>query len=468
MNIKNFHRVYFVGIGGIGMSAIARWFHAAGYKVAGYDKTPSEITNSLNNEGIRVSYNDSVSAIDEDFKTNTETSLIVYTPAIPNKHESLGFFKANNYTVLKRSEALGLLVKEAKGIAIAGTHGKTSISTTVAWLMNEECNAFLGGISKNLNSNVIINTKANSVVIEADEFDRSFLTLYPEIAVVSSMDADHLDIYNNHNALVDTFHQFISQIKSGGSLIYKHGLTINKEINSEITYYTYSLDNISADFFASNIQIVNGFYTFNWHAPSKVIENLVLGVPGLYNLENAVAALASAFMANTKVDTLKENLKTYQGVKRRFDYLLRTEKVVYIDDYAHHPEEIKACINSVRHLYPDKKITGVFQPHLYSRTNDFANDFAKSLDACDEIILTDIYPAREEPMPGVNSNLIFNKIENANKTLCPYSNLVDEILAREAEIIITMGAGDIDRLVSEIRNGLIEKYSLSNEEDLLN
>ncbi|MDA3890291.1 MAG: UDP-N-acetylmuramate--L-alanine ligase [Salinivirgaceae bacterium] len=466
MNIKNFHRVYFVGIGGIGMSALARWFNAAGYTVAGYDKTPSDITHKLINEGLRIAFNDSLEEIADDFKNQVETTLVIYTPAIPKSHRGLQFFYQNSYPVLKRSEALGLLVKENQGIGIAGTHGKTSISTTLAWLMKENCSAFLGGISKNLDSNVIINAKAKNVVIEADEFDRSFLTLHPQIAVVSSMDADHLDSYNNHSFLIDSFHQYIAQIKPGGALIYKFGLDISKGSNTEINYYTYSLANEEADFYASNIQIIDGFYQFDWHTPKEKIIGFKLGVPGLYNLENAVAALAAAYSANADMSELKINLESYQGVKRRFDYQIKSENLVFIDDYAHHPEEIKACINSVRHIYPDKKITGVFQPHLFTRTRDFADAFAESLALCDNLILTDIYPAREKPINGVDSKMIFEKIKMKNKQLCAYNKLVSAVVNSDSELIITMGAGDIDRLVPQIKKGLLEKYNIINEEEI--
>lgn len=458
MNIKDIHRVYFVGIGGIGMSAIARWFNAEGYTVAGYDKTPSDITNNLINEGINVSYGDSVNEIETEYLNQNKTTLIIYTPAIPNNHKGLNYFNDNNYTVLKRSEALGLLVSEKLGIAVAGTHGKTSISTTIAWLMNKSCNAFLGGISKNINSNVIINTKAQHVVVEADEFDRSFLTLYPEIAVISSIDADHLDIYNDYKSVNNAFHQFISQIKPEGILIYKLGLNINKNINPKITYYTYSVNENSADFYASNIKIENGYYNFTWHTPTEVISGFKLGAPGLYNLENAISALASARFANTDISVLKENLASYIGVNRRFDYQIKSKSIVFIDDYAHHPKEIKACINSVRHLYPNKSITTIFQPHLFTRTKDFADEFAESLEFSDNIILTDIYPAREEPIPGVDSNLILDKINNTSKIYCSYNKLVNETLKANTDIIITMGAGDIDRLVPKIKKELQKKY----------
>ena len=458
MNIKDIHRVYFVGIGGIGMSAIARWFNAAGYSVAGYDKTPSDITNNLINEGINISFTDSVENIDSEYIRQKETTLVIYTPAIPNTHKGLKYFTSNSYTVLKRSEALGLLVAEESGIAVAGTHGKTSISTTIAWLMNNNCNAFLGGISKNINSNVIINTESKHVIVEADEFDRSFLTLYPEIAVISSIDADHLDIYKDFKSVNDAFHQFISQIKPTGILIYKLGININKSVNNEIKYYTYSVDDTSADFYASNIKIEDGFYRFTWHAPNEVVTDFKLGVPGLYNLENAISALACARFADTNISILRTNLESYSGVNRRFDYQIRSKSIVFIDDYAHHPQEIKACVNSVRHLYPDKSITAIFQPHLFTRTKDFANEFASSLDLCDNIIITDIYPAREKPIPGVDSHLILDKIHNNNKLHCDYNELVNKAIEVNTDIIITMGAGDIDRLVPEIKKRLLKKY----------
>lgn len=462
MNITNFHKVYFVGIGGIGMSAIARWFNASGFTVAGYDKTPSEITSSLQAEGIEVTFDDSEAAIQSAFKSKHDT-LIVYTPAIPSSHNGLSYFKNNGFNVIKRSHALGLLVKENNGIGVAGTHGKTSISTTLAWLLKDNCNAFLGGISKNLNSNVIINGMAKNVVIEADEFDRSFLTLYPQIAIISSMDADHLDIYENHGDLIESFHQFIKQVKSGGALVYKHELKIDSTINKEIAYYTYSLDNKEANIYASNIQIKNGFYHFDLNYKGNCLAGFKLGVPGLYNLENAIAALTAALIANADFVELKQNLATYNGVKRRFDIQLKGNHLIFIDDYAHHPEEIKACINSVRHLYPDKKITGVFQPHLYTRTRDFAEGFAESLALCDKLILTDIYPAREEPIEGVDSKMIFEKIKLENKELCAYNEVVEKVVASNSELIITMGAGDIDRLVPQIKKGLIKKLKNSPE-----
>jgi UDP-N-acetylmuramate--alanine ligase len=463
VNLKDIHRVYFVGIGGIGMSAIARWFNSAGYIVYGYDKTPSIITNSLIDEGISISYDDTLDSINKDFIEKTDTVLVIYTPAISSSNKIFNFFNKNNYNILKRSEALGLLVSEKLGIAVAGTHGKTSISTNIAWLIHNKCDAFLGGISKNLDSNVIINKDSEKVVVEADEFDRSFLTLYPDIAIISSIDADHLDIYDSYNAINKTFHQFISQIKPQGKLIYKLGLDIDEDNNKKIKYYTYSLSDENADYYASNIKIDNGYYTFSLNMPDKVIDGFRLGVPGLYNLENAISALACVFLIGEDTLDMKQNLESYSGVKRRFDYQIKTDDIIFIDDYAHHPNEIKASIESVRHLYPQKSITVIFQPHLFSRTKDFAYEFAKSLELSDNVILTDIYPAREMPIEGVDSSIILDKIENTKKTFCMYDAIADTVADVETDIIITMGAGSIDRLVSQIKDSLIKKYALSEQ-----
>jgi len=458
LELNKYNRIYFVGIGGIGMSALASWFSKAGFRVAGYDKSASDITTKLEKEGIRVSFDESVAAIPDDFKTDLDKILVIYTPAIPKQHEGLVYFNSNNYTIIKRAAALGLLVKEKKGIAVAGTHGKTSVSTTTAWLLNQSCSAFFGGVSKNLESNVIINPSADKVVIEADEYDRSFLTLFPETLVVTSMDADHLDIYSDKEEIVATFYQFIGQIKKDGILIYKNGLSIPFNINSEISYFTYSLQDVTSDFYASNIHIVDGQYCFNWHYPQGMAADFLLGVPGLYNLENAVAALAAAWLNGASVNELKTKLATYKGVKRRFDFHIRTQSLVYIDDYAHHPEEIRVCIESVRHLFPNRKITVVFQPHLYSRTRDFATDFAHSLDLCDSVILVDIYPAREEPIAGVTSQIILDKMHLSKKVLCSYNQVLDQIDAQPIDILITMGAGNIDRLIIPITEALKQKY----------
>jgi UDP-N-acetylmuramate--alanine ligase len=459
LNINNYHRVYFLGIGGIGMSALARWFHNAGYLVAGYDKTPSEITDNLIQEGIAIAFDESVQAIPSEFLV-IENTLVVYTPAIPNNHKGFNYFKDNGFPVIKRSVALGLLTKNKMGVAVAGTHGKTSTSTTIAWLMNPDCSAFLGGISKNLKSNVFINGSSEYVVVEADEYDRSFLTLYPHIAVITAMDADHLDIYETPEAIYESFYDFVSQIKPGGSLIYKQGLSIPASLNNAIDYFTYSLDNSDSDFYAKDIQVIDGFFQFTLFTPQGEIKALNLGIPGLYNLENTVAAIASALLANVAVEQIKAKLHDFQGVNRRFDIHVRTANLLFIDDYAHHPAEIKACIESIRHLYPNKKITAVFQPHLYSRTRDFANEFAQSLDACDKVILLPIYPARELPIPGINSEIIAARMELTNVQVCPYESLLDFVLDTDIEILVTMGAGNIDRLVKPLAEALTNKYSV--------
>ncbi len=440
------------------MSALASWFAKAGYQVAGYDRSGSEITHKLQNEGIEVFFDESVKGIPDRFLSDPNRVLVVYTPAIPKNHEGLNYFMNHGYTVIKRAQALGMLVSGKSGIAVAGTHGKTSVSTTTAWLMKDQCSAFLGGVSKNLLSNVIIQPEAKTVVIEADEYDRSFLTLFPETAVITAIDADHLDIYANKEEIVDTFYQFIRQIKKGGNLIYKKGLEIHSSINPEISYYTYSLNDASAQFYAQNIQVNHGQYHFDWVTPSGVYQGFIMGIPGLYNLENAVAALASSWLNGQDPKYLKNSLLQYKGVKRRFDFQIRQPKLVYLDDYAHHPEEIKACIESVRHLFPNRQITVVFQPHLYSRTRDFADEFAKSLDLFDAVILSDIYPAREEPIPGVNSQMLFDRMSLKNKMVCRYENIIQNLLNRDLDVLITMGAGDIDRLVTPITEALTIKY----------
>lgn len=456
MRLEKFNYIYFLGIGGIGMSALAQWFHKSGYQVFGYDRVASAITEKLQKQGIKIDFDDSEALIPDQMKNNVFESLVIYTPAVPEKHQGFYFFRNHDFKILKRSQALGLIAKNKLGIGIAGTHGKTSISTTTAWLLNDACSAFLGGIAKNLQSNVIINPDVENVVIEADEFDRSFLTLFPTLAVISAIDADHLDIYKDEKDIQKSFIKYIRQIKPGGILLYKNNLNIDRETNPDITYYTYALDD-DADFYAENLAIENGYYVFDLKTPTGIIPGFKLGVPGLYNVENAIAALAMALFAGAHPNKLLKKLETYQGVKRRFDYQIRQKNLVYIDDYAHHPTEIKTCYKSLRYLYPDKKITAIFQPHLFTRTRDFADAFAKSLDLFDQVILTDIYPAREEPIPGINSQLILNKMQNNNKQLVPYNALVDYIDQASSDVYVTLGAGNIDLLVNPIKEKLLDK-----------
>ena len=455
MNLDNIHSVYFVGIGGIGMSAIARYFNAIGKTVSGYDKTETDLTKELVKEGISVHFNETIDLIKTDF-ADKENVLIVYTPAIPADNKELIYLKENNYNIVKRAEVLGIITKEQFGIAVAGTHGKTSISTISSHLISNShvgCSAFLGGISKNFDSNLVVSETSKYVVVEADEFDRSFLHLQPNIAVISSMDADHLDIYGSAEELKKTFAQFASQIKNGGYLIIKEGLEL--ELSTRVTKYTYSV-NSTADFNAYNIRYENNIQVFDLKTPFGDILNLQLGIPGIINIENSVVSIAVSLLAGVSNQEIKDILPKFAGVKRRFDYIINTKNLVYIDDYAHHPEELRATISSVKSLYKGRKVIGVFQPHLFSRTKDFYKEFAKSLDLLDEIILLDIYPAREKPMQGVSSEIIFDEIKSKNKVLCKKDDLLNIIAEKEIDILLTLGAGDIDTEIKPIANLLKE------------
>ncbi len=400
---------------------------------------------------------DEVDLIPSDFK-NPANTLVIYTPAIPDDHRQLNYFRKEGFEIIKRAKALGEISKSYHTIGVAGTHGKTTISTMSTHLLNsseQKANGFLGGISKNYNSNLVLSKNSNIVVMEADEFDRSFLNLYPDMALISSMDADHLDIYEKKESLHNSFFEYINQIKSGGTLIQKFGLPFNNR--QDIRYLTYSLDNAQSDYHAQNIALENGLYRFDLQTPKGLIPNLKLGVPGKVNLENAVGASAVALENGLSNQALKEALECYSGVKRRFDYRLLSENLIYIDDYAHHPEELKAFISSVRAIYPDKNICGIFQPHLYSRTQDFAPEFAQALSALDELILLDIYPARELPIEGVTSKIIFDKVKLGRKALCSKSEVIELLKTRKIEVLLTLGAGDIDTLVEPIENFLKEK-----------
>jgi len=462
--------IFFLGIGGIGMSAIARYYKYEGYNVAGYDKTPSELTSKLEQEGIDIHYEDDINNIPQEYKS--KDTFVIYTPAIPSDNKEFLYFLQNGNNPIKRSAVLGLIAKNKKVLAVAGTHGKTTTSMLLAHLMTQAadgCTAFLGGISKNYETNLLL-SKNQWMVAEADEYDRSFLQLFPHIAIITASDADHLDIYGTEAEMKKSFGDFASQIEKDGILILKKGVEIplNKVV---CKIYSYSYNNTDADFYAFNIEAKNGIFTFDIHTPMGDICNCTLNLPGWVNIENAVAATAAALLSEItgKATTLSRvelnmaselfgvvdknissALASFLGVKRRFDIKLNNEKHVYIDDYAHHPEELTAAITSIRQMFPNRKMTGVFQPHLYTRTRDFADGFGKALSLLDELILLDIYPARELPIEGVTSQIIFDKVSIENKKLCTKDELVDILKQQNIDVLVTLGAGDIDRFVEPI------------------
>lgn len=441
------------------MSALARYFKAGGFDVAGYDRVGSELTAQLLAEGNIIHFTDAVDHIPEIYRDidKREEVLVVYTPAVPDIHQELAFFREKGFRVVKRSEVLGWITREAKSIAVAGTHGKTTVSTMIAHLLKQselDCSAFLGGISRNYNTNFLPG-KSELVVLEADEYDRSFLQLYPWMAVVTAMDADHLDVYGKKEEMEKSFVKFIGQIKQGGILLIKKGLQLESENLHDVSVYTYGVFE-NADFYSYDVTIKEGLYVFNVHTPVGIIKDIHFGCPGRMNVENAVAAVATLTLLGVKQETIKKALLHFTGVKRRFEIVVKTDKLVYIDDYAHHPEELKACIASVREMFPGKSITGVFQPHLYSRTQEFANEFAGSLDKLDELILLDIYPAREKPVPGVTSEMILREMKMKNKQMAKKENLTDLLENKELEVLLTLGAGDIDEYVEPLKE-MLEK-----------
>jgi len=448
MELNNIQRVYLVGIGGIGMSGLARYFHHLGCIVCGYDKTSTDLTTELHNEGIQVIFDDRADWIPLSFQKPDEGTLIIFTPAIPKDSEVLNYFQKNGFELFKRSQVLGLISKSKFTVAVAGTHGKTTTSTMGAHILKDsgmDCSAFLGGISSNYGTNVLYG-KNDIVVVEADEYDRSFLTLYPNIAVITSMDADHLDIYGDHAHLTDSFKMFASQIKPGGVLIHKQGLALDSG-------YTYSIHD-PADAIALNIRIENGSFYFDFRNSNTDITNIQLGIPGFHNIENATAAIEAVLRLGVKPAAIKSALESFRGVKRRFEYIVKTDEHIYIDDYAHHPEELRAAINSVKKLYPDKKLVTIFQPHLYTRTRDFADGFAEVLDMTDELILLDIYPARELPIEGVNSDMILSRMKMLNKRKCGKQETIDIIKNEKPALLLTVGAGDIDQMIAPLKNAL--------------
>ncbi len=453
--MNKFTKYYFLGIGGIGMSALARYFHTKGFQVAGYDRTETKLTSDLQTEGISVCFDEGVDQIPEIFKQPIYT-LVIITPAIPHDHPQLVYFQENNFTIQKRSQVLGDITRQSKGICIAGTHGKTTTSTITAHLLYQSpvsCNAFLGGISNNYNTNLLISKESNLVVIEADEYDRSFHQLSPYMAVITSADPDHLDIYETPEAFRESFEHFTSLIRPDGVLIMRKGIDIHPRLQKGVKLYSYSMDD-GGDFHAENIQTINGSIHFDFVTPNDRIDNVRLGVPARINIENSVAAMALAWLNGVSVEDLRTGISSFAGIYRRFNLVYKSDKVVFMDDYAHHPSELKASISSIRGLYPDRKITGIFQPHLYSRTRDFAGDFAEALSQLDELILLDIYPARELPMEGVSSELIFRDVKLKNKTLCSYENLLPLLKDKQTDVLVTFGAGDIDKLVPKIAEQL--------------
>ncbi len=447
--------IYLIGIGGIGMSALARYYKRSGYNVSGYDRTASHLTQHLEEEGIDIHYEDNINLIPNDI----ENTLVIYTPAVPHDLSEMVYVREHNYKLVKRSQALGEVARFKECLAISGTHGKTTTSTLLAHILidsGEGCSAFLGGISKNYHSNLLVRLSP-VLVAEADEFDRSFLQLYPDIAVITAMDADHLDIYSDVDHLREAFIEFASQVKS--ILIVKKGLEsyfTHPKVRAKV--FTYSFDNPSSDFYASQIVVSNeGYFRFTFNAHGTVLENCTLGIPGWVNVENAIAASAVAFMHGVALYKLKTALACFQGVERRFDVHINTPHCVYIDDYAHHPNEISAAISSIREMFPGRNLCGVFQPHLYTRTRDFYIDFAKSLSALDRLILLPIYPAREEPIPEITSEIILERVTIPNKRIIPKNALLEVINDTDIDILVTFGAGDIDRFVEPITQLLKEK-----------
>ena len=458
MNIEKLTSIYFVGAGGIGMSALIRYFLSKGKKVAGYDRTPSTLTEELNKEGAEIHYEDNVSLIPEAYKDAAHT-LVVYTPAVPESHTELTFFRSNGFKIMKRAQVLGEITEYSRGLCIAGTHGKTTTSSMAAHLLKQshvDCNAFLGGILKNYDSNLLLSDKSDLTVIEADEFDRSFHWLTPYMAVITSADPDHLDIYGTAEAYKESFDKFTSLIRPDGVLLMRKGINVTPRLKEGVKQYSYSATE-GGDFHAEHIRIGKGEIHFDFVGPEILIKDINLGVPVKVNIENGVAAIAIAWLNGATPEEIKKGMQSFAGPKRRFDFHLKKKNIVLIDDYAHHPAELKQRILSVEELHRGKKVTGIFQPHLYSRTRDFVDDFAASLSLLDELILLDIYPAREEPIPGVTSQIVFDKVTIKDKTLCKKEELYAIVEKGTYEVVLMVGAGDIDRMVEKVKQILDKK-----------
>lgn len=451
--------IYFLGIGGIGMSALARYFKAKGFAVAGYDRTPSELTRELEREGISIHYEDDLQLIPSEFRDKSET-LVVFTPAVPQTMGEFVWLRDNGFEIMKRSQVLGEVTRMQRAICISGTHGKTTTSTMTSHLLHNshvECNAFLGGISKNFSRNLLLSEKSDLVVVEADEYDHSFLTLSPYMAVVTAVDADHLDIYGTEENYRKGFEDFTSLIVPGGVLLMKKGLPIQPRLQKDVKLYTYSVN--EGDFHAENIRIGGGEIIFDFVTPERVIPDIALGVPVYVNIENGIAAMTMAYLNGATEEEIRKAMKSFAGVKRRFDFHIKSADFAFLDDYAHHPAELRSSIESVRALYPGKRICGVFQPHLFTRTRDFADDFAKSLSMLDELVLLEIYPAREKPIEGVNSQMLLDKVSIQDKMLCAKSELVDCLSQKNFDVLLMVGAGDLDLLIPDVEKMLLKKMN---------
>ena len=458
MTLHQFKNIYFLGIGGIGMSALARWFIVNGYAVAGYDKTSTALTDALQAEGMAIHFTEDVDQIPVQFRENPGETLVIYTPAVPGTHAEYVYLTQHGFVLQKRSQVLGLLAGQMKTVAVAGTHGKTTTSSMIAHILRDagvNCAAFLGGITNNYGTNFLLNNPADDLrsvvcVVEADEFDRSFLTLYPQIAVVTSTDADHLDIYGAHEAVLESFGVFVSQIKPGGVLFMKKDLSLAGQ--TKATVWQYSLQ--EGDFHSTNLKIQNATFEFDLVYENAVICDIRLTIPGFHNVENAVVAGAVALELGVLPEAIRSALNSYRGVRRRFEYVLKTDRAVLIDDYAHHPTEVMAFLSSVKALYPDRELTVIFQPHLFSRTRDFADGFADSLSIADHVILLDIYPARELPMEGVTSELILRGVRSKTKLQCTKAELPGVVREKKPSVLVTIGAGDIDQLLPTLKRVL--------------
>ena len=460
MELKDIKSVYFLGAGGIGMSALVRYFLAEGKFVGGYDRTPSELTTRLIEEGARLHFEENIALVPDECR-DPRTTLVIYTPAIPADHKEWELFREGGFTIKKRAEVLGIITRDRRGVCAAGTHGKTTTSTMTAHLLHQshvDCAAFLGGISKNYKSNLILTSKSDLVVIEADEYDRSFLHLEPYVAAITSADPDHLDIYGNKENYLEAFAQFTEKIRPGGYLIIHEGLEVTPRVKEGVSILTYDRD--KGDFHAENIRIGGGTIIIDYVSPWQRINDVELGVPVSINIENGIASMAMAEICGATAEELKRGMKSFAGADRRFDFHIKEENLVLLSDYAHHPDEVRACARSIKELYRDKKVTALFQPHLYSRTADFYREFAESLSLFDKVILVDIYPAREKPMPGVTSKLIFDCLdENVEKMMCSRADVLKVIEEEKnnVEVLVSLGAGDIENEVPRMKEILLDR-----------